>query len=81
MQLLKDLTANMENIMDCNTGRIYEMTANVERPGKRLAAISERQHEELKLMGNTQRKNYMRNQPCVCGSGKKFKRCCWSKYA
>ena len=20
-----------------------------------------------------------RNQPCPCGSGKKFKRCCWPK--
>lgn len=25
------------------------------------------------------RKGYMRNQPCACGSGKKFKRCCWFK--
>ena len=22
-----------------------------------------------------------RNQPCPCGSGKKFKKCCWAKYA
>ena len=22
----------------------------------------------------------MRNKPCVCGSGKKFKRCCWEKH-
>lgn len=79
--------------MDCNTGRIYElnqaerdafekeMNANVEREGRLLAPLSERQHETLKPMGNTRRKGYMRNQPCVCGSGKKFKRCCWSKYA
>jgi len=79
--------------MDCNTGRIHEltdaerkafekeMTANIERDNRRLAPLSERQHEELKPMGCTQRKGYMRNQPCVCGSGKKFKRCCWSKYA
>ena len=26
------------------------------------------------------RKNWMRNKPCVCGSGKKFKKCCWSAY-
>ena len=24
-------------------------------------------------------KNSMRNQPCPCGSRKKFKKCCWSK--
>src|SRR5665213_2737687 len=23
------------------------------------------------------RKNSQRNQPCPCGSGKKFKKCCW----
>ncbi|WP_227498161.1 SEC-C metal-binding domain-containing protein [Shewanella sp. W3-18-1] len=23
----------------------------------------------------------MRNRECVCGSGKKFKKCCWSKFA
>ena len=26
------------------------------------------------------RKNSMRNKPCGCGSGKKFKRCCWNKF-
>ena len=26
------------------------------------------------------RKNSMRNKPCGCGSGKKFKKCCWSKF-
>lgn len=25
------------------------------------------------------RKNKYRNRPCICGSGKKFKSCCWSK--
>lgn len=27
------------------------------------------------------RKNYMRNKPCPCNSGKKFKKCCWSRLA
>lgn len=26
------------------------------------------------------RKNSMRNKPCGCGSGKKFKKCCWNKF-
>lgn len=25
------------------------------------------------------RKNWMRNKPCVCGSGRKMKKCCWGK--
>lgn len=36
---------------------------------------------ETKAMTGLQRKNWMRNKPCICNSGKKFKRCCWSKYA
>jgi hypothetical protein len=31
-------------------------------------------------MNRGQRKNWMRNKPCLCGSKKKFKVCCWSKY-
>ena len=30
---------------------------------------------------NTQRLIGGRNAPCVCGSGKKFKKCCWYKYS
>ena len=26
------------------------------------------------------RKNSMRNKPCPCKSGKKFKKCCWYKF-
>ena len=25
-------------------------------------------------------KGWMRNKPCLCGSGKKFKKCCLPKY-
>lgn len=26
------------------------------------------------------RKNWMRNKPCPCGSERKFKKCCWRHY-
>jgi uncharacterized protein YecA (UPF0149 family) len=32
-------------------------------------------------MNRGQRKNWMRNKPCICGSERKFKKCCWSKYS
>ena len=72
--------------MDCNTGKIYTLTekeasAFAEAKGRALVALTETQHERLKPMGEPKRKNYMRNQPCVCGSGKKFKRCCWGLFA
>src|ERR1700676_5378479 len=29
--------------------------------------------------GNMARKKVSRNAPCPCGSGKKYKKCCWGK--
>jgi len=48
---------------------------------RRLIPLSERQYDELEPMKKAERKNNMRNKPCLCGSGKKFKKCCWGSYA
>ncbi|MBZ0086494.1 MAG: SEC-C domain-containing protein [Thermomonas sp.] len=54
----------------------------IERELRRpLAPLTDEQARKLTPMNAHQRKGYMRNQPCVCGSGAKFKRCCWSKFA
>ncbi len=71
--------------MDCKRGNIYhgtdeEMKSFAKELGRPLAPVSAEQRAALELMGNGRRKNYMRNQPCVCGSGKKFKKCCWGAY-
>jgi len=42
-----------------------------------MAPLTEEQHKILRPMSRSDRKGYMRNQPCPCGSGKKFKKCCW----
>jgi len=47
---------------------------------KRLIELTDSQYEEMKPMQPTIRKGYMRNQPCVCGSEIKFKKCCWNYY-
>jgi len=79
--------------MNPNTGEIYMLSDEdfrslernhgfiPEREGQKLIPLTDRQHEELKPLGAAQRKGFMRNQPCICGSGKKFKKCCWNKYA
>jgi len=36
---------------------------------------------DVLAMNKQKRKNWMRNKPCICKSGKKFKNCCWRKYA
>lgn len=47
---------------------------------KEVTPVSEEQYETLKPMKKSERKGYMRNQPCICGSGIKFKKCCWNKH-
>ncbi len=73
--------------MELNTGRIFhaddfpdEESFAKQIAERKLVPLSDRQFEELKPMGRKQRKGYMRNQPCICGSGKKFKKCCWDTF-
>ena len=47
---------------------------------EKMFPISEKQLNETVNLSKRKRKGYMRNQPCVCGSEIKFKKCCWSKY-
>ena len=83
--------------MDCRTGEIYEIVhepqraliqaalsrgAEKERQAfQSLAPLTEEQAAAAQTLPPKMRKGYMRNQPCVCGSEKKFKRCCWNTYA
>lgn len=46
---------------------------------ERLIGLSEMQTKTLSKANANQRKGWMRNQPCPCGSGKKFKKCCFYK--
>ena len=47
---------------------------------RKMVALTDMEADELKEQSPTKRKGYMRNQPCPCGSAKKFKRCCWRKF-
>lgn len=73
--------------MDCRTGDIYRfanpegLVAAQKLAGRMLAPLTEEQADTMEQMPLPKRKNWMRNQPCPCKSGHKFKRCCWSKYA
>lgn len=71
--------------MDTN-GNLYLLTERErlsaeKKRGAPLIPLRESEYTELEPMTRTQRKNLMRNKPCLCGSGKKFKKCCWSLYA
>ena len=47
---------------------------------KELLPLNQALSKELLPLNRRQRKSCMRNKPCVCGSGVKFKRCCWAQY-
>lgn len=66
-------------------GNLYRFTdeelSQIESEQRRsLIPLSERQYAEFEPMTKAERKNNMRNKPCLCGSGKKFKKCCWSTF-
>lgn len=77
--------------MDCRKGTIHnfedaeQLKAAQEwfeaKESRQLAPLTEKQARTMQGMTNFERKGWMRNQPCVCGSTKKFKLCCWGKYA
>ena len=46
----------------------------------KMVALTGKEAKSLMPLQPRQRKNWMRNKPCICGSGKKFKQCCWSKF-
>lgn len=58
-----------------------EMRKFEEKNDKRLIALTEEQYQALEPMSLSRRKGHMRNKPCPCGSGAKFKRCCWHTYS
>lgn len=59
---------------------LAEKWEEIERQNKPLIPIEEKYRDELECMSKSARKNWMRNKPCPCESGKKFKRCCWNKF-
>lgn len=49
--------------------------------GEAFIPLTEDLASELLPLSRKVRKNTMRNKPCICGSGRKFKRCCWGRFS
>ena len=72
--------------MHCPSGEIVQLNdedaiAMLRDRPLELMPIPSDELEEVKEMNKPKRKNWMRNKPCPCKSGKKFKKCCWGKLA
>ena len=56
--------------------------AELRKQGRRLMELTDEEATVTSTLspderGEWMRKNRNRNKACPCGSGKKFKRCCW----
>ncbi len=73
-RMFKTLLGAIENEL---TSLVYkvEITANATPPVKQTAIAKEAVNREAKTSGTT-KKTIGRNDPCPCGSGKKYKKCC-----
>ncbi len=68
---------DMQNIAD----DLYRNAAEMRSTLEALVPLTEDEYKELKPLTHRKRKNWMRNKQCKCGSGIKFKKCCWSKFS
>ena len=69
--------------MQVATGDILRIDGNLSESEARergLVPLSEEDVPKVKKMNKDRRKGWMRNRPCPCGSGTKFKKCCWENY-
>lgn len=72
--------------MDPRTGDIFDfptVEAKLDfekKTGCKLVPITEKQSKEWKSLSNRKRKKLLNGAPCICGSGKSFKKCCMRKY-
>jgi len=76
--------------MHMDTGHLYgpedveQLELERARERVRVTMLEPDEHEAVKSLPRSQRpaalidfrKNKYRNRPCLCGSGKKFKKCC-----
>jgi preprotein translocase subunit SecA len=74
-RMFKTLLGAIENEI---LGLIYkaEITKNAEQPSKKTAIAKEAENQNIKRQVSGHKKSIGRNDPCPCGSGKKYKKCC-----
>ena len=64
-------------------GNPEEIAQQVGMPPEQLVALSDsfvQQHYQASLLGEAAERKIGRNEPCPCGSGKKYKKCCLRKH-
>ena len=83
----KNQEKSNEEIMDAirevmEGGNPEEIAQKVGMQPEQLVALSDsflQQHQQASLLGEAAERKIGRNEPCPCGSGKKYKKCCLRK--
>ncbi len=70
--LFDSLLVNFENLLVNNIMKAGPAVAKKQEQSQNQAMVEERKGQDLK----TEKKEIGRNDPCPCGSGKKYKKCC-----
>jgi tetratricopeptide (TPR) repeat protein len=77
----KEIMAAILQVME--GGNPEEIAQQVGMPPEQLIALSDsfaQQHYQTSLLGEAAERKIGRNEPCPCGSGKKYKKCCLRKH-
>jgi tetratricopeptide (TPR) repeat protein len=64
-------------------GNLKEIAQNIGMAPEQLVALSDsfvKQTSQESLLGEAAKRKIGRNEPCPCGSGKKYKKCCLRKH-
>ena len=75
--ICRDREIDFDRLMEMKRDELFETL----RDNGGYVPLDDEDVPKVKRMAKPRRKNWMRNKPCICGSKKKFKRCCWNKYA
>ncbi|WP_353894468.1 SEC-C metal-binding domain-containing protein [Proteinivorax hydrogeniformans] len=78
MQLVMDLSNNIR-IWENNGHTPHEIFEKVEKPHLRSLPDKPYEFKDPNVIDMKTRKKIGRNEPCPCGSGKKYKKCCLGK--
>jgi uncharacterized protein YecA (UPF0149 family) len=77
----KEIMVAIQQVLE--GGNPEEIAQNLDMSAAQLVALSEsftQQTYQQSLLGEAAKRKIGRNEPCPCGSGKKYKKCCLRKH-
>lgn len=76
---LDEMVSEDEPVEEAEEEAVEETTAKTVKPAVRTSPFASRRQRKQPVKQRIVGEKVGRNDPCPCGSGKKYKKCCWSK--